>query len=104
MIIVTEPILGTNVEYETITEFVNDFVDDSYIEGVLNEDFGTIELPLDSGEFGSGSIMRKMISEPDWECIKDDYIQYFCEEIEDELDWNGSAEFGDFIIRESEEK
>lgn len=104
MIIVTEPILGTDVEYETITEFVNDLVDDAYIEEVLNADFGTIELPLDSGEFGYGSTMRKMISEPDWERIKDNYIQFFCEEIEDELDWHGSAEFGDFIIRESEEK
>lgn len=104
MIIVTEPILGTDVEYETIAEFVNDLVDDEYIKDVLDEDFGTVELPLDSGEFGYGSIMKEMISEADWERIKDNYIQYFCEEIEDELDWHGSAEFGDCIIRESEDK
>ena len=104
MIIVIEPILGTELEYVTITEFVSDLVDDEYIKDMLDADFGTIELPLDSGEFGYGSIMKEMVSEADWERIKKDYIQFLCEEIEDELDWHGSAEFGDYIIKESEDK
>lgn len=102
MIKVIEPLFGTEVEYETITDFVNDAVTGEYIEEVLNQDLGTLELPLNAGEFGYGTVIRKTTDEFIWDGIKDDYIQFFCEEIEDELDQYGSAEFCDYIIKEVE--
>lgn len=102
MIKVIEPLFGTELEYETITDFVNDVVTGEYIEEVLNQDLGTFELPLNAGEFGYGTVIRKMTDEFTWGGIKDDYMQFFCEEIEDELDHYGSTEFCDYIIKEVE--
>lgn len=104
MIKVIEPLFGTELEYETITDFVDDVVTGEYIEEVLNQDLGNLELPLNAGEFGYGTVIRKVTDEFTWDAIKDDYIQFFCEEIEDELDRSGSTEFYDYIIKESEEK
>lgn len=102
MIKVIEPLFGTELKYETITDFVNDVVTGEYIEEVLNQDLGTLEFPLNAGEFGYGTVIRKVTDEFTWEAIKDDYTQFFCEQIEDELDWRGSTEFCDYIIKEVE--
>ena len=99
---IIEPILGTEIEYSTIEEFVYDVITDDEIEEDINNSYEPIVLPLEAGEFKCGTVIRKMADGFTWRGIKADYVDYYVETIEDELDFLGSAEFNRYIIKEVE--
>ena len=99
MIIVTELILGTDVEYDIVEDFVRDWITDSEIEELITNDFGYCELPLDAGTIGYGEIIHTCASDFDWRRITENFIEVFIEEIEDALVDNDEYYFYEYRIK-----
>ena len=100
MIKVIEPVFEEELTYSTVEDFCREVLTDEIIEEWITEDFGMVNLPLEAGEFGYGFIIRKVTDTYTWNTIREEYTQFFIEEIEDELANAGSSEFIGYIIEE----
>lgn len=100
MIKVIEPVLSTELEYPSVEEFVWDLMSDDFLEDTLTNEYEYINLPCEAGEVGYGAIIRKFASEYDWKRIKSEYVNYFTDEIEDNLYDGESYEFCGYLVRE----
>lgn len=100
MIKVIEPVFEEELTYSTVEDFCREALTDETIEEWITEDFGMVDLPLEAGEFGYGFVIRKVTDEYTWNAIREEYIQFFVEEIEDELANTGSSEFEGYMIEE----
>ena len=104
MIKVIEPIMGMEFEYSTVEDFVYELMTDNFLEGVITDDYGYLEIPisLENGEtINYGAIIRKFATKNDWERIRDSYANYYVDEIEDNICNDGETyEFYGYLIRE----
>lgn len=100
MIIIIEPLTGIDVEYSTVEEFVDDLISDDFLENVLTDEFDYLRLPCEAGKVGYGTIIRQFASEEKWKNIRNEYVGYFTEEIEDNLYDGETYEFCGYLIRE----
>lgn len=104
MIIVQDLTFGDKLPFSSIAEFVEDFITDDYIEQQITNDFGYIEFPLDAGEIGYGTAIRKFCDLYDWRRIKREYCLAIEDEIQDNIDCSGTYEFEGLLIREGDEE
>lgn len=100
MIKVIETVLGMEFEYPSVEEFVWDLMSDDFLEDTLTNEYEYINLPCEAGEVGYGAIIREFASEYDWKRIKSEYVNYFTDEIEDNLYDGETYEFYGYLIRE----
>ena len=87
-----------SVEFEFVRDFVEDCMTDEMVEEFYNDVYGSVEIA--GFKFEQGTLLRKALSQPDWEAIVDDYIDYETESLEDEISSYGESLFLDWAIKD----
>lgn len=81
-------------EYSDLELFLNEVVDEDYLEELYNEYYEDINLPI-VGKIGTGTILRKL--DRLWECLGDE-IALLYEDLVYELEHDDVAYFYEYII------
>lgn len=87
--------------YESVEEFLEDYVEDNVIINWLDEIYGEVEIP-GLGFVGAGyaayAIAQQSNNAYDWDWIRSDFIQMETEYVEDTLATEGEMHYYDYIL------
>lgn len=81
-------------EYESLELFLEEVIDEDYLEEIYNECFEKIDLPI-VGQIGTGTILRKLNRL--WEGL-DDEIEYLYDDLTYQLEHDDVAYFYGYTI------
>ena len=82
------------VEYDTVEDFVNDVIDEEFLENLYNEVYGEVLLPI-LGSVGVGTILKEFSVIMD---AADDEADSYISDIEYELEHDQVSYFWNWII------
>lgn len=91
---VFDPYILEIVEYDTVEDFVNNVIDESFLEELYNEVYGEVLLPI-LGSIGVGTLLKKHGVIMD---AADDESDYYISEIEYELEQDQVSYFWNWTI------
>ena len=82
------------VEYDTVQDFVNDVIDEEFLENLYNEVYGKVLLPI-LGSVGVGTILKEFSVIMD---AADDEADSYISDIEYELEQDQVSYFWNWVI------
>lgn len=82
------------VEYDTVEDFVNDVIDEEFLENLYNEVYGEILLPI-LGSVGVGTILKEFSVIMD---AADDEADSYISDIEYDLEHDQVSYFWNWVI------